>query len=94
MIRELYDTFELKGLDGPHQCLLQPSMHMDILEAMKMSGKPLSISMLKMIIIRLLTALDFLHNDANVIHTGTASISQQYSCFVNALQTSRVITSC
>lgn len=71
MIRELYDTFVLEGLDGPYQCLLQPPMHMDILAMMKMSGKPLSIPRLKTVLIRLLTALDFLHNDANVIHTGT-----------------------
>ena len=45
-------------------------MHMDILEMMKLTGEPLNMPMLKMILGRLLTALDFLHNDANVIHTG------------------------
>ena len=75
MIRDVYDAFELSGLNGPHQCILQPSMHMDLLEMMKMGGKPLSIPMLKMVILRLLTALDFLHSEADVVHTGTVPVS-------------------
>lgn len=74
MIRELYDTFELKGLADPHQCLVQPPMHVDLLEMMKTSGKPLSIPMLQMVSRRLLTALDFLHNNADTVHTGTLAI--------------------
>lgn len=70
VIRQLYNTFELEGPSGQHQCLLQPPMHMTLLQMMKLNPQPFSPPILKMTLKRLLTALDFLHTEAEVIHTG------------------------
>jgi hypothetical protein len=34
-IRELYDTFEISGPHGCHQCLVQQPMNLSILDMMK-----------------------------------------------------------
>ncbi|KAF2723595.1 kinase domain-containing protein [Polychaeton citri CBS 116435] len=68
-IRGLYDTFELQGSSGQHQCLLQPPMHMSLLDMMALNGEPFSVPLLKMTLQRLLSALDFLHTEAKVIHS-------------------------
>lgn len=70
MIRGLYDTFELDGPSGQHQCLVQPPMHMTALEMMQLAREPFNPPLLKMTLKRLLMAFDFLHTDANIIHGG------------------------
>ncbi|EEQ28042.1 putative non-specific serine/threonine protein kinase [Microsporum canis] len=68
-IRELYDSFEIAGPNGSHQCLIQQPMHLSILDMMNLNPKPLDAPFLKEILKRLLLILDFLHTEANVIHT-------------------------
>ncbi|OAP56817.1 hypothetical protein AYL99_08929 [Fonsecaea erecta] len=68
LIRGLYATFELHGASGKHQCLLQPPMHMSLLDMIQMAREPFGLPLLKMTLKRLLTALDFLHTEAKVIH--------------------------
>lgn len=48
IIRELYDTFELRSPAGEHQCLVQPPMHMSVMEMMIRRGEPLSLPLLKL----------------------------------------------
>ncbi|KAA8647912.1 serine/threonine-protein kinase [Aspergillus tanneri] len=69
LIRELYDSFELQGLVGRHCCLVLQPMHMTLLEMIKLNPRPFDPPLLKMIVKRLLLALDFLHTEAGVIHT-------------------------
>ncbi|POR33360.1 Serine/threonine-protein kinase SRPK [Tolypocladium paradoxum] len=69
LIRQIYDAFDLPGPVGNHQCLLQQPMHMTLLEMMRLNPKPLDLPLLKMTLRRLLSALDFLHTEAEVIHT-------------------------
>lgn len=71
LIRELYDSFELPGHSGKHRCLVFQPMHMTILEMMSLNPKPSGLPLLKMTLRRILLALDFLHTEANIIHTGT-----------------------
>lgn len=47
-------------------------MHMTILEMMRLNPKPFDLPLLKMTLRRLLLALDFLHTEADTIHTGMA----------------------
>ncbi|KAL2018146.1 hypothetical protein VTK56DRAFT_1222 [Thermocarpiscus australiensis] len=68
LIRELYDAFELEAPAGKHQCLVHQPMHMTVLEMMKLNPQPFNLPLLKMTLKRVLTALDFLHTDASVIH--------------------------
>lgn len=70
LIRGLYGTFELHGPAGIHQCFLQPPMHMSLLDMIQMAREPFSLPLLKMTLKRILTALDFLHTEAKVIHGG------------------------
>ncbi|KAJ5640608.1 hypothetical protein N7528_000233 [Penicillium herquei] len=69
LIRELYDSFELQGHAGKHQCLVLQPMHMTLLEMMGLNSEPFDLPLLKMTLKRLLLALDFLHTEADVIHT-------------------------
>ncbi|CAG8029671.1 unnamed protein product [Penicillium salamii] len=69
LIRELYDSFELQGHIGKHRCLVLQPMHMTILEMMRLNPKPFDLPLLKMTLRRLLLVLDFLHTEADTIHT-------------------------
>ncbi|CEL05515.1 hypothetical protein ASPCAL06633 [Aspergillus calidoustus] len=69
LVRELYDSFDLHGPGGKHQCLVLQPMHMTLLEMLAMNPKPFDMPLLKMTVRRLLLALDFLHSEAGVIHT-------------------------
>lgn len=69
-IRTLRNAFEIPGPHGRHQCLVQPPMHMSILGMLEMNTEPLNALLLKHILKRLLNALDFLHAEAHLVHTG------------------------
>ncbi|PGH28292.1 hypothetical protein AJ80_00183 [Polytolypa hystricis UAMH7299] len=69
LIRELYASFDLQGPVGRHQCLILQPMHMTLLDMMRLNPKPFDRPLLKMILRRLLLALDFLHTEAEVVHT-------------------------
>ncbi|PYI35750.1 protein kinase [Aspergillus indologenus CBS 114.80] len=69
LIRDLYDSFDLHGPAGQHRCLVLQPMHMTLLEMMGLNSRPFNLPLLKMTVKRLLLALDFLHTEANVIHT-------------------------
>ncbi|KAL1872036.1 hypothetical protein VTK73DRAFT_1704 [Phialemonium thermophilum] len=69
LIRALYDTFELDGPVGTHQCLVLQPMHTSLSEIMRSNSKPFKLPLIKVILERLLCALDFLHTSAHVTHT-------------------------
>lgn len=70
-IRKVYDTFEIRGPDGYHICLVHSPLHMTI-SALQRQGlrQRYNEKLLRETLIRLFRALDFLHNVANVVHTG------------------------
>lgn len=70
LIRGLYDSFDLQGSAGKHRCLVLQSMHMTVLDMMRLNPRPFDLPLLKLTLKRLLLALDFLHNEAQIIHTG------------------------
>lgn len=74
-IRELYDTFEVTGPHGQHHCLVQPPMHLTLFDILKSTSKPVSPPLVKMTLKCLLDALDFLHTEAGIVHTG------KYQCY-------------
>ena len=71
LIRELYDSFDLQGPVGKHRCLVLQPMHMTLLEMMQLNSRPFDLPLLKMTVKKLLLALDFLHTEGEIIHTGT-----------------------
>lgn len=81
-IRGLYDTFDISGPDGIHPCLVHPPMQMSLheLRMLSRSGR-VSEPLLKETLFCTLQALDFLHREANVVHTGAFPVleKQQHS---------------
>lgn len=70
-IRSLQDSFQLPGKRGPHECLIHDALGLTLGEIREMSdGGKVSIDLLKPFTKCLLVALDFLHTEAHVVHTG------------------------
>ena len=70
-IRFLRDQFQLPGKNGPHECLVHEPLGLTLKDIREMSeGEKVSGQLLKPIIKYLLMALDFLHTEARVVHTG------------------------
>ncbi|EEP81777.1 predicted protein [Uncinocarpus reesii 1704] len=74
-IRPLYDTFEASGPNGKHTCLVHPPMHITLLGFMqRLPNRRLDKHILRLTVKYLLNALDFLHTEAKVVHTGQFAI--------------------
>jgi hypothetical protein len=72
-IRGLHGEFELNGPTGKHLCLVHPPMHMTIRQLQyQNSTHRLNVPLLKCTLANVLKALSFLHDEAKVVHTGTA----------------------
>ena len=70
-IRTLLDSFEILGPNGKHICLVHQPLGMSLHDLkMQAQGKVFSKEVLRVSIRQLLAALDFLHKDAHIIHTG------------------------
>lgn len=71
LVRELCDHFQIPDLNGTHICLTQEPLGMS-LETLRqlMPEKQLSADVLKAVLKHLLLALDFLHTEAKMVHTG------------------------
>jgi hypothetical protein len=71
-IRTLHESFTLTGPDGSHHCLVHPPLGMNLSELQDtFPDKMYPDEILKGLLVCLLHALDFLHSEAGVIHTGT-----------------------
>ena len=77
MVRELLDDFEISDGTRQYQCLIQAPLSAT-LESLQLifPGQAMPINLLKITLTRLLLALDFLHGEAKVIHTGTSLFQQ------------------
>jgi hypothetical protein len=71
LIRQLHDSFSLQGSVGKHQCLVLQPMYITLLEMMRLNPRPFDLPLLKLTLRRLLLTLDFLHTEAEMIHTGS-----------------------
>lgn len=70
-IRGLVRTFEIDGPTGSHLCLVHPPMHMTIQELKyKNKSHRLTEQLLKWTVSNILSALSFLHDEADVVHAG------------------------
>lgn len=67
----LLDSFEVAGPHGPHFCLVHTPLGMSLYDLkMRARDKVFSKDVLRSSVRQLLAALDYLHNEAHVIHTG------------------------
>jgi serine/threonine-protein kinase SRPK3 len=75
-VRKLHDSFKIQGLEGEHLCLVHEPLGIS-LETFRevMPLKRLPEKLLKAVFRHLLQALDCLHCDAEMIHTGELHIN-------------------
>lgn len=70
-IRRALDNFTLKGPNGEHQCLVHKPMLENAQELLRRNPtRRFTEDLLKAFLHCLLLALDYLHTDAHLIHTG------------------------
>lgn len=74
-LRNALDTFTLQGPNGEHQCLVHEPMLENTQELLRRNpSHRFTEDLLKIFIRRLLSALDYLHTDAHLIHTGKSRL--------------------
>ena len=70
-IRHALNAFPIQGPNGEHQCLVHEPMLENAQELLRRNpSHRFTEALLRIFLIRLLTALDYLHTDARLIHTG------------------------
>jgi serine/threonine-protein kinase SRPK3 len=70
-VRELLDSFDVPGPDGCHRCLVHPPLWESVLTFLHRNPvRRLPAPVLAFVLRRLLLALDFLHTECQIIHTG------------------------
>lgn len=71
LVRKMIENFELSGPSGTHQCIVYEPLLTSLLHFQAtLDAKSLPEDLLKGALQQLLEALDYLHSEANVIHTG------------------------
>jgi hypothetical protein len=74
-LRKLHDSFKIQGLEGEHLCLVHEPLGVSAETFQNaMPAKQLPEALLKAVLEHLLQALDCLHSDAKMIHTGKLHI--------------------
>ena len=71
LVRKMIENFELSGPSGTHQCIVYEPLLTSLLHFQAtLDAKSLPEDLLKGALQQLLEALNYLHSEANVIHTG------------------------
>ncbi|OBT85686.1 CMGC/SRPK protein kinase [Pseudogymnoascus sp. 03VT05] len=69
-VRNLHEAFEIEGPDGKHWCLVHAPLGLSLQEWQRgFEGGKLTVGVLRGLVRSLLLALEFLHEEAGVIHT-------------------------
>jgi hypothetical protein len=73
LVRQALGGFQITTANNAsHQCLVHPPLAMSLLELRnRTTTKTLPESLVKPTLIHILLALDFLHTEAGIAHTGT-----------------------
>lgn len=70
-IRTLLDTFDIEGPADRHRCLVHPPLFESVLTFLRRNPvEKLPSPVLAFVLYRLFLALDFLHTECQVTHTG------------------------
>ncbi|KKK26544.1 hypothetical protein ARAM_002951 [Aspergillus rambellii] len=70
LIRPLLDSFEVKGPEGSHSCLVYPPMREPLsMYQRRFDSRKMPLPIVKTYIRALLTGLDYLHKECRVVHT-------------------------
>ncbi|KAL4813556.1 kinase-like domain-containing protein, partial [Aspergillus spinulosporus] len=70
LIRKALDDFQITSAEGGFQCLVHPPLGMSLYDfRTHLRDKVLPEAMVKLTLVHLLLALDYLHTEAGIIHT-------------------------
>lgn len=73
-VRSLLDSFDVDGLEDKHRCLVHPPLWESVLTFLHRNPvRRLLSSVLAFVLQHLLLALDYLHTECQIIHTGMCS---------------------
>lgn len=79
LFRHRLDSFKTTGLKGQHECLVHEPLGLCIQTIRELSpGHKLCKDIVKVLLTHVLRALDFLHTDAEMIHTGINHFSRDF----------------
>lgn len=74
-VRTVLDNFEIRKQDISHHCLVQQPMWESVTQLLRRNpAGRLTVVLLKCILINLFMALDYLHTECKLVHTGEARI--------------------
>ena len=77
LVRQMVDEFEVNSRNGLFQCIVHPPLAISIKAfRMMLRDQALPTSFLKGSLTHILLALDFLHTEAKVVHTGQSSTKE------------------
>ena len=80
-IRNALDAFTIQGPNGEHHCLVHEPMLESAQELLRRNrSHRFTEDLLRVLLRLLLTALDYLHTDAHLIHTGMSWLLVQFNC--------------
>lgn len=86
LVRSTLDTFEIRRTESTHQCLVHKPMGMSLSDLRELcESRRFDEELLRMTLVHILLALDFLHTTARVIHSGKRSspnLSSKYIMIV------------
>lgn len=78
-VRELLDSFEIAGRHGKHICLVHEALDMSMHELKELlSDEPFEPHLIRQSMRNILRALDFLHREAQVVHTGVFNVEARF----------------
>ena len=73
-VRKMYDSFELRGPNGTHICLVHQPLGISLGELKELTPDGLfSPELIRQTLRCILTGLQFLHKEVGIIHTGMLS---------------------
>ena len=76
-VRSLLDSFDVSGPEDKHRCLVHPPLWESVLDFLfRNPVQRLPTPILAVTLHRLFLALDYLHTECKVIHTGTVFFPQ------------------
>lgn len=74
LVRTALDSFQIGSPDGLYQCLIHPPLGISLFNLRnQLTAKVLPENILKLALMHILLALDFLHTEAGIVHTGMMS---------------------
>lgn len=71
LVREMTDSFEISNAHGKYPCIVHKPLSISLAQLRsKCPGRRLPVNVLKPALVHILLALDFLHSEAHMVHTG------------------------